>query len=93
MARTVICLATAVLALSMGGCLGDRAADRTLTIYQMQATGTYTGQFQIDVSQLPADAIKTRVDSGGPGVPVTTLTIDQRCPIRVVLVPVTETAR
>jgi len=40
MARTPICLATAVVALSLGGCLGDRAADRTLTIYQLQSTDT-----------------------------------------------------
>lgn len=88
MTRVTICLATIVVALSTGGCLGDRAADRSLTIYQMQSTGTYNGQFQIDASQLPPDAIKTRVDRGGQGTPVTTLTIDQRYPIRVVLVPV-----
>jgi len=87
MARTPICLATLVVALSAGGCLGDRAADRTLTIYQMQSTDTYIGQFQIDASQLPPGAIKTRVDTGSQGVPVTSLTIDQRYPIRVVLVP------
>lgn len=53
----------------------------------MQSTDTYNGQFQIDASQLPSDAIETRVDSGGQGVPVTSLTIDYRYPIRVVLVP------
>jgi hypothetical protein len=90
MARASICVATVVIAFSTGGCLGDRAADRTLTIYQMQSTNTYHGQFQIDVSQLPPDAIKTRVDTDTQGVPVTSLTIDQRYPIRVVLVPATE---
>jgi len=83
-------LVTAVIALSMAGCIGDRAADRTLTIYQMESTDTYTGQFQIDTSQLPPDAIKARVDSGREGVPVTKLIIDQRYPIRVVLVPATD---
>jgi hypothetical protein len=88
MARATIWRATVAVVLSAGGCLGDRAADRTLTIHQMQSTGAYTGQFQIDTSQLPADAIAKRVDSGGEGVPVTSLTIDQRYPVRVVLVPV-----
>ena len=88
MTRTTLCLATVLVALSTGGCIhGDRAADRTLTIYQMQSTDTYVGQFQIDASQLPSDAIETRVDNNDQGVPVTTLTIDYRYPIRVVLVP------
>ncbi len=90
MTRTTICLATAVVALSLGGCIGDRAADRTLTIHQMQATGTYIGQFQIDVSQLPPDAIEGRIDSGQQGDPLTKLTINYRYPIRIVLVPATE---
>jgi hypothetical protein len=71
------------------GLAHGRRTDRTLTIYQMQSTGTYIGQFQIDASQLPPGAIKTRVDSGSQQVPVTSLTIDQRYPIRVVLVPAT----
>jgi hypothetical protein len=87
MTRAAICLVTIVLALSASSCIGDRAADRTLRIYQMQSTGTYSGQFQVDTSQLPPDAIKTRVDDGSQGSPVTTLTIDYRYPIRVVLVP------
>ena len=90
MARTPICIATIVVALCTGGCLGDRAADRTFRIYQLQSADTYIGQFQIDASQLPPGAVKTRVDSGGQGVPVTSLTIDQRYPIRVVLVPATD---
>ena len=40
MTRTPISLAAAVLALLMGGCLGDRAADRTLHIHQLQSTNT-----------------------------------------------------
>lgn len=87
MKRTANCLAAAATVFLLGGCLGDRAADRTLTIYQLQATDTYGGQFQIDVSQLPPDAVESRVDENGQGVPVTTLTIDQRYPIRIVLVP------
>jgi hypothetical protein len=82
------CLTIALVALAMGGCFGDRAADRTLTIYQMQSTDTYGGQFEIDASQLPPDAIKARTDSGGKGIPVTMLTLDQRYSVRVVLVPV-----
>jgi len=87
MTRAPLHFATLVLALSTAGCFGDRAADRALTIYQIQSTETYSGQFQIDTSQLPPDAIKTRVASGSQGAPVSSLTIDQRYPIRVVLVP------
>ena len=92
MARISICLAIAVVALSMlvalsmSGC--SVADDRTLKIYQFQSTDTYSGQFQIDTSQLPPDAIKNWVDSGSKGALVTSLTIDQKYSIRVVLVPV-----
>jgi hypothetical protein len=88
MTRNLSWLATAGFAASVIGCLGDRAADRTLTIYQLQSTDTHTGQFQIDASQLPRDAIAKRTDSGSEGMPVTSLTIDHKYPIRVVLVPV-----
>lgn len=77
-----------MLAASASGCIGDRAADRTLTIYQMQSTKTPSGQFEIDTSQLPADAIKSREDSGGEGMPVSQLEIDYKYRVRVVLVPV-----
>ncbi len=70
------------------GChLGDRAADRTLTIHQLQTTDSPGGQFQIDTSQLPSNAIVSRSDSGSVGAPVTSLEIDQKYRIRVVLVP------
>ena len=88
MGRNTVCLATIAFVFLVGGCLGDRAADRTLTIHQLQSTATYQGQFQIDTSQLPPGAITRRIDKGGQGVPVTVLTIDQRYPIRIVLVPV-----
>ena len=89
--RTAICLVASVLAFWVSGCSwGSRAADRTLEIYQFQSTGTYTGSFQIDTSQLPPDAIETRVDSGSQGVPVTRLTIDSQYPIRIVFVPATQ---
>lgn len=92
MVRTTICLGTILVAillvaLSVNGC--SRAADRTLTIYQFQTIDdTYAGQFEIDASQLPSDAIESQEDSGGQGAPVTKLTIKDRYSIRVVLVPV-----
>jgi hypothetical protein len=76
----------------MCGCIGDRVADRTLEIYQVQSISANTGQFEIDVSQLPADAIKSKTTHGGEGTPVTKITIDEKYPIRVVLVPVTKPA-
>jgi hypothetical protein len=84
-------LAGAMAVLSMGGCFfGDRAADRTLEIYQVQDRTSYTGQFQIDASRLPPGAIESRVDSGDQGDPVTSLTIACRYPVRVLLVPATQ---
>lgn len=59
------CLCTAVVS----GC--SKAADRTLTIYQFQDKKTYSGKFKIDTSTLPADAVRTLEESGGPGDPVT----------------------
>lgn len=86
--RIAVAVCVLLLASSVAGCLGDHAADRTLTIYQIQRTDTYTGPFQIDVSQLPPDAIEERTDTGGEGIPETSLTINSKYPIRVVLVPV-----
>jgi hypothetical protein len=90
MARTFNGLSAAMLALSFGCCLADRAAERTVEIHQLQ-TMSNTGQFEIDVSQLPADAIQSQTTTGGAGAPVTSLTIDSKYRIRVVLVPVKET--
>jgi hypothetical protein len=90
-AVTALSVAACVVpVIAVVGCWGDAAADRSLKIYQLQSTETYGGQFQIDTSQLPPDAIVKRNDSGGVGRPVTSLTIDQKYPIRVVLVPVTD---
>ncbi len=81
----------APLAFSAEGCyLGDRAADRTLTIYQMQTTQTYIGPFQIDASRLPPDAIESRVDRGTEGDPVTSITLKQDYPVKILLVPATQ---
>ena len=84
----VFAAVASVVALSIGGC--SRAADRTLKIYQFQSTDTYAGQFQIDTSQLPPDAIKERSDSGGKGSPVSSLTVDKKYPIRILLVPASD---
>jgi hypothetical protein len=88
MLRIFLLLAAAVVALSLSGCFGDRAADRKLEIYQIQSTTTYTGPFEIDLSQLPHGAVKSNETTGGSGTPVTSITIDQECPFRVVFVPI-----
>jgi hypothetical protein len=79
-----------LIAATVLGCLGDRAADRTLTIHQLQSTDLPIGQFQIDTSQLPSEAIKSRSDRGSEGAPVTSLEIDQKYRVRIVLVPENE---
>ena len=89
MARTsaflVITLATIclIMATTMSGC--SEAADRTLTIFQFQSTDTYDGQFRIDTSALPPDAIEARTDTGGPGDPVTRIKLNMDYEIEVVL--------
>ncbi len=84
MASRPVLLAMATVSLSICGCL-DQAADRTLTLHQMQSTDTYPGPFEIDTSQLPAGAIQSRSIDRGQGL--TTLTIKQGYSVRVVLVP------
>jgi len=79
------------VAFSAAGCIhGDRAADRILTIYQMQDMRTDTGSFQIDASRLPPDAIESRVDRGSNGDPVTSITLKQDYPVKIMLVPATQ---
>lgn len=73
------CFATSTLS----GC--SKAADRTLTIYQFQSTETYDGQFRIDTSGLPADAIKSTVDTGGPGDPAKRITLNMDYKFEIVL--------
>ena len=90
MPRTLRLLPIVAIVLSTAGCfLGDRAADRTLEIYQIQDMQIYGGAFQIDVSRLPPDAIESRVDRGGDDAPVTSLVIRQDYPVRIMLVPAT----
>lgn len=78
----VICLLTAM---TMSGC--SEAADRTLTIFQFQSTETYGGQFRIDASALPPDAIEARTNTGEPGHPVTRITLNMDYEIEVILRP------
>jgi hypothetical protein len=77
--------------LVMNGC--DKPADRTIEINQIQTTETYMGQFQIDTSQLPPDAIHMEVKCDKSGEPVTRLTIDQKYAVKIVLVPVEKSER
>jgi hypothetical protein len=74
------CLLTAT---AVSGC--SKAADRTLTIFQMQSTNIYVGQFRIDTSELPPKAIESKTDSGGLGGPVTRIAINMDYEIEVVL--------
>ena len=89
MTRTSLSLAIAfafgclVTATAFSGC--SKAADRTLTIFQFQSTKTHVGQFRIDTSSLPENAIETKTDTGGPGGPVTRITLNSDFEIEVVL--------
>ena len=89
MTRTSLFLAIAfgsgclVTATAFSGC--SKAADRTLTIFQFQSTKTHFGQFRIDTSSLPENAIETKTDTGGPGDPVTRITLNSDLEIELVL--------
>lgn len=72
-----------LVASTLSGC--SKAADRTLTIYQFQSMETYNGQFKIDTSGLPADAIKSTVDTGGPGDPFKRITLNMDYKFEIVL--------
>lgn len=74
------CLVTAT---TISGC--SKAADRTLTLFQFQSTKTHAGQFRIDTTALPAKAIETTSDSGGPGDPLKRITLNSDYEIEVVL--------
>ena len=63
----------------------EKAADRTVTIYQFQSTETYDGQFKFDTSGLPADAIESTVDTGSPGDPVKRVTLNMDYEFEIVL--------
>jgi len=68
---------------TVSGC--SEAANRTLKIFQLQSTETYTGAFRIDTSGLPPDAIESKTETGGPGKPVTQITLNMDYEIEVVL--------
>ena len=72
-----------IAASTVSGC--SKAADRTLTIYQFQSTETYDGQFKLDTSGLPSDAIESTVDTGGPGAPVKRITLNMDYEFEIVL--------
>lgn len=72
-----------LVASTVSGC--SKAADRTLTIYQFQSTKTYGGQFKLNTSELPADAIESTVDTGGPGDPVKRITLNMDYGFEIVL--------
>lgn len=72
-----------IAALTVSGC--SKAADRTLSIYQFQSTKTYDGQFKLDTSELPTDAIDSTVGAGGPGDPVKRITLNMDYEFEVVL--------
>ena len=83
-------LGAMTLLLNISGCfIGTPAADRTLEIRQTQSTDNYTGEFKIDASQLPPDAIESRVEDGRTG-PKTFLKVKQGYPVKVLLVPATQ---
>jgi len=73
------CLATT----TVSGC--SKAADRTLTIYQLQSTKTYGGQFTIDTSGLPSNAIESSVETDSSGAPVKRITLNMDYEFEIVL--------
>lgn len=79
LAFLVGCVATS----TFSGC--SKPADRTLTLYQLLSTRTYDGQFLIDTSQLPSDAIEQSVDIGDAGELSKRITLKRDYEIEIVL--------
>ena len=46
---------------------------------------TYDGQFKLDTSELPSDAIESTVDTGGPGGPVKRIKLNMDYEFEIVL--------
>ena len=77
------CLVTSA---TFSGC--SEPADRTLTIHQLQSTDTYNGEFLVDTSELPEDAIESKSDDkilGKSGKPSTQINLTAKYEIQVVL--------
>ena len=77
------CLLTSA---TFSGC--SEPADRSLTIHQLQSADTYSGNFVIDTSQLPDNAIESVRDdqlAGKPGRPSTWISLNAKYEIEVVL--------
>jgi hypothetical protein len=72
-----------IMASTIFGC--DKAGDRTLSIYQLQSAKTYNGQFKLNTSELPTDAIESTVDTSGSGDPVKRITLNMHYEFEVVL--------
>lgn len=76
-------IAGCIAASTVSGC--SEAADRTLSIYQLQSMETYEGHFKLDTSELPDDAIESIADSGDPGAPVKRITLNMDYEFEIVL--------
>jgi len=77
------CLVTSAV---FSGC--SEAAYRTLTIHQLQSTDTYDGEFLVDTSELPDNAIEYESDNqnaGKPEKPSTRIHLNAKYEVEVVL--------
>jgi hypothetical protein len=90
--KHLLLVAVTALSLLTSGCFGDRELTRALAIDQLQQTTTYGGPFEIDTSQLPPNAVTVR-ESEDNGGPITSITLDAKYSVRIVLVPSTRPAR
>lgn len=69
--------------MTLSGC--SKPADRTLTIYQVQSTETYNGQFKLNTSELPSDAIESIEEIGDPNGSFSRITLNMDYKFEVVL--------
>ncbi|WP_165233078.1 hypothetical protein [Aquisphaera insulae] len=80
---------TSFLFLSGCGC-GDQAANRQLQL--TETIGYNPGQWgpiEVDLSQLPSDAVESRVEKKDScGSPITELRIFTKQPVKIVIVPI-----
>lgn len=91
-ARIVAALISFVL---LAGCgCGDTPATRQLQITEYVGWPSGSGPIIVDFAQLPPGSVEKRIErKDACGHPITELRIGANCPIKVVLVPMTQPAR
>jgi hypothetical protein len=92
--RAVMFVGLLTVSVFVSGCgCGDRAAIRQVQLTELYGSNSGPwGPIEVDLSQLPADAVLSRVEKNGScGAPITEIRIQPNQPFKVVIVPIAQT--